>query len=56
MLGEKGDNEAAESMYRRVLAIWRQTLGEDHPDLDGKVFRLSSLKGKKVLVFAWAPY
>ena len=26
------------------------------PDLDGKVFRLSSLKGKKVLVYAWAPY
>ena len=26
------------------------------PDLDGHEFRLSSLKGKKVLLFAWAPY
>ena len=26
------------------------------PDLDGREFRLSSLKGKKVLLFAWAPY
>jgi hypothetical protein len=26
------------------------------PDLDGKMFELSSLKGKKVLVYAWAPY
>lgn len=26
------------------------------PDLDGKEFRLSSLRGQKVLVYAWAPY
>ncbi len=26
------------------------------PDLAGKEFRLSSLMGKKVLVYAWAPY
>ena len=26
------------------------------PDLDGKPFRLSSLRGQKVLVYAWAPY
>ncbi len=26
------------------------------PDLDGKAFRLSSLRGKKVVVVAWAPY
>ena len=26
------------------------------PDLDGKEFKLSSLLGKKVLVYAWAPY
>ena len=26
------------------------------PDLDGKEFRLSSLRGQKVLLFAWAPY
>jgi hypothetical protein len=26
------------------------------PDLEGKPFRLSSLKGQKVVVFAWAPY
>ena len=26
------------------------------PDLDGNEFRLSSLRGMKVLLFAWAPY
>jgi hypothetical protein len=26
------------------------------PDLDGQEFRLSSLRGQKVLVYAWAPY
>ncbi len=26
------------------------------PDLDGNDFRLSSLRGKKVVVVAWAPY
>ena len=26
------------------------------PDLDGKEFRLSSLRGHKVLLYAWAPY
>lgn len=26
------------------------------PDLDGNEFRLSSLRGKKVLLIAWAPY
>jgi len=26
------------------------------PNLDGQEFRLSSLKGKKVLLYAWAPY
>lgn len=26
------------------------------PDLNGKEFRLSSLRGQKVLLFAWAPY
>jgi hypothetical protein len=26
------------------------------PDLDGKEFKLSSLLGKKVLIYAWAPY
>ncbi len=26
------------------------------PDLDGKTFRLSSLRGQKVLLYAWAPY
>ena len=25
-------------------------------DLDGKQFRLSSLRGQKVLLVAWAPY
>lgn len=26
------------------------------PDVDGHEFRLSSLRGQKVLLFAWAPY
>lgn len=26
------------------------------PDLDGNLFRLSSLKGQKVVLVAWAPY
>lgn len=26
------------------------------PDLDGRTFRLSSLRGQKVLIVAWAPY
>jgi hypothetical protein len=26
------------------------------PDVDGRPFRLSSLRGRKVLVYAWAPY
>jgi hypothetical protein len=26
------------------------------PDLDGNLFRLSSLQGEKVLLVAWAPY
>lgn len=26
------------------------------PDLDGKPFQLSSLRGRKILLYAWAPY
>ena len=26
------------------------------PDVDGNLFELSSLRGQKVLVYAWAPY
>ena len=26
------------------------------PDINGNLFKLSSLKGKKILVYAWAPY
>ena len=26
------------------------------PDLEGRPFRLSSLRGRRVLVYAWAPY
>lgn len=26
------------------------------PDVDGREFRLSSLRGQKVLLYAWAPY
>jgi hypothetical protein len=28
----------------------------DLPDLNGNVFKLSSLRGQKVVVYAWAPY
>lgn len=26
------------------------------PDLDGRPFRLSTLKGQKIVLYAWAPY
>ncbi|MCR9279773.1 MAG: hypothetical protein NXH85_17580 [Pseudomonadaceae bacterium] len=26
------------------------------PDVDGKPFELSSLRGQKIIVYAWAPY
>ena len=26
------------------------------PDLDGNMFQLSSLRGKKVVIVSWAPY
>lgn len=26
------------------------------PDLDGNEFKLSSLRGQKIIVYAWAPY
>ena len=26
------------------------------PDIDGNIFQLSSLRGKKVLIVSWAPY
>ena len=26
------------------------------PDLDGNPFALSSLRGQKIVVYAWAPY
>ena len=26
------------------------------PDLDGRMFRLSSLRGRKVVIVSWAPY
>ena len=26
------------------------------PDMDGEAFRLSSLRGQKVLLVSWAPY
>ena len=26
------------------------------PDLDGRMFRLSSLRGQKVVIVSWAPY
>ena len=28
----------------------------DLPDLEGNTFKLSSLRGQKVVVYAWAPY
>lgn len=50
-----------------LLALGPETIGSralssalapelELPDLDGNAFRLSSLRGQKILVYAWAPY
>lgn len=44
-----------ESVGSRALAS-AEDADFELPDLDGKPFRLSSLRGRKVLVYAWAPY
>lgn len=44
-----------ESLNGRALAT-AQAPDVVLPDLDGNDFRLSSLRGKKVVVVAWAPY
>lgn len=44
-----------ESIGSRALVAAEETDFE-LPDLDGKPFRLSSLRGQKVVVYAWAPY
>ena len=44
-----------ESIGSRAL-VSAENADFDLPDLDGKLFRLSSLRGRKVLVYAWAPY
>ncbi len=52
---------------QRVWAVGPESIGSralvsaedadfELPDLDGKPFRLSSLRGQKVVVYAWAPY
>lgn len=56
------ENEAAgllafgpESLNGRAL-VTAQAPDVVLPDLDGNEFHLSSLRGKKVVVVAWAPY
>ena len=44
-----------ESIGNRALVSARSAK-LDLPDLDGKLFSLDSLLGKKVLIYAWAPY
>ena len=44
-----------ESIGGRALTS-AETADFELPDLDGELFRLSSLRGRKVLVYAWAPY
>jgi len=44
-----------ESVGSRAL-VTAQAAPLTLPDLDGKPFDLASLRGHKVLVYAWAPY
>lgn len=44
-----------ESMGGRAL-VTAEAPDLSLPDLDGKTFHLSSLRGQKVLIYAWAPY
>lgn len=44
-----------ESLNGRAL-VTAQAPDVTLPDLDGNEFRLSSLRGKKVVVISWAPY
>jgi hypothetical protein len=57
----------AEAPEHGLMAIGPETIGARAlttaiaqdivlPDLDGNPFALSSLKGQKVVVYAWAPY
>ena len=50
-----------------LLAIGPEALGSraltsaqapelELPDINGEMFRLSSLRGQKIIVYAWAPY
>ena len=44
-----------ESIGARALTT-AEAVDFELPGLDGELFRLSSLRGQKVLVYAWAPY
>jgi hypothetical protein len=44
-----------ESIGARAL-LTTEAADFELPGLDGELFRLSSLRGQKVLVYAWAPY
>ena len=44
-----------ESIGSRAL-VTAEAADFELPSLDGELFRLSSLRGRKVLVYAWAPY
>ena len=44
-----------ESIGSRAL-VSAENADFELPGLDGELFRLSSLRGRKVVVYAWAPY
>lgn len=44
-----------ESVSGRALTT-ADAIDFELPDVDGNRFKLSSLKGKKIIVYAWAPY
>ncbi len=44
-----------ESIGARAL-LTAEAADFELPDLDGELFRLSSMRGQTVLVYAWAPY
>lgn len=56
-----------ESSDKKLIALGPESVGAralttaespdfELPDINGNAFRLSSLKGKKIMVYAWAPY
>jgi hypothetical protein len=66
-MAEELDLPVVEESDQNLIAIGPESIGAHAlttalapdvvlPDLDGKPFALSSLRGQKILVYAWAPY